>query len=393
MNQTIALNLQPLAADNLTGIGVYTREICCRLPIIQDEEKWRWEGHIFDFLRRNDACGKISNYLKPLTETELLSIKAFSHFPLGVYIRSRMLSQMIPYENLLASDANLTVFFNYLRPRNMKARSIITVYDMVAFRYPETMEKRNRQLLEKHLSRSCEQADKIITISDFSKREIRDCLGINEDKIVVAPCGVKAEEYYPLDEEEQGEAIVYLKNKYHIEGNYFLYLGTLEPRKNLLVMLDAFEQFCDNHKEKVSLVIAGGLGWQYEGTLQKINTLSKRYSIIRTGYIAQTDKRFLYGCAKAFIFPPIYEGFGLPPLEALACGTPVICSKCSSLPEVVGDHGILCDPQSSEEFYQGMSAVYHGISQGKKELLQQHALQFSWEKSAQIYHDSIANLL
>jgi|GEM_PF-607780 len=422
MSQRIGLNLQSLAASSLTGIGTYTLEIARRLPRYLGDT-FECEGHVFDFAGRNHAAERIFDFFTtdaaamaeirmtdgtatssaaadlsakpairaPLTGAPLFPVLTCRLFPLGAYIRAGFWGRIITYQNLVGSKAETTVFFNYLRPDRVQGRTIITVYDMVSERYPETMDKRNRNLLRRFLKNSCDKADMIVTISEFSKNEIVACLGIAPDKIRVAMCGFDEAVYYPpVDSSERTSMKEYLQQKYKISSPYILNLGTLEPRKNIDALLQAFSLLHDRFPS-LKLVICGGLGWQYEKTLAKIESLGLGDSIIRTGYIPEADKRMLYASAEVFVFPSWYEGFGLPVLESMACGTPVVSSRASSLPEVVGDAGILCDPSDPGAFADAVGRLlsdrdlYHDLQTRQKERVRL----FTWENAAKAYAEAI----
>ena len=399
MSRRIGLNLQPLASSLLTGIGIYTMEIVRRLPGVLGNE-FDCEGHVFDFAGRNHAEETIRNILS--SADDLLPDAAVSFpvrtcrlFPLGAYIRAGFFGRIVSYQELLGSDADMTVFFNYLRPDRVTGKSIITVYDMVSERFPETMDKRNRNLLRKFLAKSCKKADIIITISEFSKREITDCLGISPEKIRVALCGYESKMYYPpVDAAEKVNFRQKLERMYQISSPYILYLGTLEPRKNVDVLLDSFAALHSRFPD-LKLVIAGGLGWQYEKTLAHLTDLGLGDSIVRTGYIPETDKRMFYASAEVFVFPSLYEGFGLPVLEAMASGTPVVCSNTSSLPEVVGEAGLLCDPGNAQAFADAIERILTDTDLRASLMARQRdrVTQFTWENAANVYGQSIRDVV
>ena len=396
MTGKLGLNLQPLAAQHLTGIGIYTKEVAKRLPSLIPDN-FSYEVHVFDFLGRNHAEELVQKNMgktRGLPASFFTTIKTCKLLPLGAYIRLGKIGGVLPYQKLLKTATDVTVFFNYLRPWNVAGKSLVTVYDMVSMRFPETMEARNRKLLRKHLLHSCQRADMIMTISDFSKSEIVDCLKVPPEKVRVAKCGFDQDVFYPAkDEKERLSASAYLGQKYRIRTRYILYLGTLEPRKNVDVLIDAFLAIRDKFPD-VKLVICGGNGWQYENTASKLASGEIADSVIRTGFVPEDDKRLLYLCAEMLVFPSLYEGFGLPILEAMACGTPVICSNSSSMPEVLGDAGILCDPSDTKAFADAMSRIlsdrlYMAFLSGKGKA---RAVQFSWEHTAEAYASAIETL-
>jgi glycosyltransferase involved in cell wall biosynthesis len=397
MTRKLGLNLQPLAAQHMTGIGVYTKEVTKRLPsMLQDDISY--DMHVFDFLGRNHAEELVRKNITTITDPNaamLSDIKTCRLLPLGAYIRLGRLGGVLSYHKLLKTSSDVTVFFNYLRPWNVAGKSIITVYDMVSMRFPETMEAGNRRLLHRHLMQSCQRADLIMTISDYSKSEIVSCMNIPEEKVRVAKCGFDRKLFYPAkDAKERLAASAYLGQKYRIRSRYILYLGTLEPRKNVDVLIDAFLSIRDRFPD-VKLVISGGNGWQYEKTAERLASPLLADSVIRTGFVPEDDKRLLYLCSEMLVFPSLYEGFGLPVLEAMACGTPVVSSNSSSLPEVLGDAGVLCEPDDRLAFSDAMSHIlsdrmFAAFLSGKGK---SRAMQFSWENAAQAYAAAIEELL
>ena len=395
MKRRIGLNLQPLASPTLTGIGTYALEVTKRLAQNSADVN-EIECHVFDFWGHNNAASRIASILdEDASETIRPTIRESRLIPLGVLIRTGKLCPFLTYNRLLHSKADLTVFFNYLLPNRIKGKTIVTVYDMVSERYPETMDKRNAKLLGKYLYKSCQRANEIITISEFSKKEIVECLQIPADRIRVAPCGYDKAKYFPLgSEEDRATLMKRIADRYGINTPYILYLGTLEPRKNVELLLDMFilikRQF-----PSLKLVLCGGLGWKYEATLDKVSRLRLDNDVIRTGYVSEEDKRILYVLAEIFFFPSFYEGFGLPPLEAMACGTPVICSCTSSLPEVVGEAGFLCDPRDPQAFAAAAMTVLTDPVRRSEMIVKgyEQAGRFSWDRTAKEYTRAISDVV
>ncbi|HPE28492.1 MAG TPA: glycosyltransferase family 1 protein [Saccharofermentans sp.] len=381
-SDTIALNLQPIAGENLTGIGQYALAISKELVAIDGQESF--EGHIFDFLGRNKASDLVSKLLK------INDMHIVTSMPLGAYIRAGNMAKICSYERLSRSNANVTVFFNYLVPQALKGKSIITIYDMVCERYPETMDDRNRRLLQNHLRQSANKADAIVTISDFSKKEIVEILGVPSSKVFVAKCGVDSNFYCPNDSENsRQEEKTKLQESYGID-KFFLYVGTLEPRKNLGVLIDAFEGVAKDYPD-VKLVIAGGVGWHSEEMLSKIENSSFKNRIIRTGYVSDEMKRDLYRNCEALVLPSLYEGFGMPVVEAMACAAQCIVSSSSSLPEVSGGFAQEVDSQDVEGFSKAMARIL--VKDDKvlvsKEDLISNSKKFDWHTAAMVYKEAI----
>jgi len=170
--------------------------------------------------------------------------------------------------------------------------------------------------------------------------------------------------------------------KYGISGKYLLYLGTLQPRKNISRLLNAFKQVSELFPS-VKLVLAGGKGWLFSQIQQEIDRLQLHEQVFLPGFIPENDKAALLSGAEAFLFPSLYEGFGLPVLEAMACGTPVLASNTSSLPEVAGDAGLLVDPLNIDAIAAGISTLLTDTArrQSLVEKGYQRASDFSWEKT------------
>jgi len=373
----IAYNLQPIAVRGLTGIGNYTLEAARRLI---DEAS---ELHAFDFLGRNGAAAILQENLQMnLSGYDLHIVRSL---PPSVYIRMGNIGKLMPYSTLTHSKADLTVFFNYLTPGGLKGKNMITIYDLVSERFPETMQGRNRRLLQGHLKDSASRASSILTISEFSKSEIIDVLGVPEEKIFVGPCGVDTEFYTPGEGFETG-----INKKFNLE-KYILYVGTLEPRKNIRTLVEAFSKISDKYPD-VKLVLAGGLGWQPEATLKAIEESKAKDRIIRTGYISNEEKRDLLRNAQFFVFPSIYEGFGMPVTEAMACGTDAVVSESSSLIEISAGLVPLIDPKNADLWAEAMEEKLNSKADDrKKQQLIDHARSYTWDKTAEAARSAIKN--
>ncbi len=380
----LAYNVQPLAQKNLTGIGYYAANTL-RCLLKDDPE---CELHVFDFLGRNGASANVCNNLGLTSSPRgLITVKGM---PLSVYIRLGNAGRIYPYDKLTSSGADLTVFFNYLAPAGLRGKDIITIYDMVSMRYPETMDDKNRRLLQKHLRPSVDGSSAIVTISEFSKKEIMELLNVPEEKIFVAPCGTDTAYYRPFDntaEEESSRRA--LKDKFGID-RYILYVGTLEPRKNIKTIVHAFEETAGEDKD-VKLVLAGGVGWHSEETLAAVENSPVKDRIVRTGYISNELKRDLYRCAKVFVFPSMYEGFGMPVTEAMACGTPCVISDTSSLPEVAGGNAAIVDLYDINGYSDAfLKAINSDITEDTRRRLVENASRYTWEETAKAYKEAFS---
>ena len=230
---------------------------------------------------------------------------------------------------------------------------------------------------------SIKKAAKIITISQSSKADIVKYYKVPDEKVVVTYPGVE-EEFKPQPKEK----IEAVKIKYRISGEYILYVGTLQPRKNLTGLIEAFKKITQNSElrtQNFQLVIVGKKGWQYGQIFKKVQELNLEDKVIFTGFVKDADLQALYSGAKCFINISLWEGFGIPVAEAMACGLPVVVSNTSSLPEVAGGAGILVNPESVNEIAAGIAKILNLSTSDygnlKKKSITQ-AAKFSWEKCA-----------
>lgn len=276
-----------------------------------------------------------------------------------------------------------------LRGRGRKG-NVVTIHDLAFKHYPYFLKKQFGQFFSfLKTRRDVLLADRIIAVSQHTAKDVLTFFKINPQKVKVVYHGVDA--HFRPDIPE--EMILEAKKKYHITTpRYILWVGTLEPRKNLATLIKAYGQMKTLH-ENYSLVLGGGLGWKYEDILPLVQALEKR--VIITGYLPREDMAPLYAGADLFIYPSLYEGFGMPLLEAMASGVPIIASKTSSIPEVIGDAGILIDPINIPEIKEAIERVLLDTSlrDSLKEKGIQRAKRFTWEKAAletlKIYQEAV----
>jgi glycosyltransferase involved in cell wall biosynthesis len=277
----------------------------------------------------------------------------------------------------ISSKCDITHFFNYIVPPSVSGKSIATIHDMAFHRFPETVRVKTRHMLNIGLKNSLKRTDAIVTVSEFSKKEILQYYDYPPDKIHVILNGVDLIKFH---NRSSFEDIKKVKVKYRICGNYILYLGNLEPRKNIERLMDAIAYV----KDAPNLVIAGEKGWLYDSIFEKAKSLEMKSRIFFLGYVDETDKAALYSGAEFFAFPSLYEGFGMPPLEAMACGTPCLVSNAASLPEVCADAAIYIDPYSIEDISIKINRLLS--DDALRNSLRQKGLtrskRFNWESSA-----------
>jgi glycosyltransferase involved in cell wall biosynthesis len=227
-------------------------------------------------------------------------------------------------------------------PPLLRGRTVLTVYDLSFERFPEFFQRRSRVLLKLMVRWSCRRADHIITISESSKRDLVEIYKIDPQRITVTYPG-PAENCKPMDAEQARER---LREAFGIEEPFILYVGNLEPRKNLSRLLEAFAQLRQKELIAHKLVIVGQKAWLYDGIFETIRKHSLDREVVLTGYIPADDIPLFYNAAVLTVYPSFYEGFGLPVVEAMACGTPVVTSLGSSLEEISRGAAVLVDPYS-----------------------------------------------
>lgn len=350
--------------DSLGGIGIYTNNLIQQLNEIDKFNKY----YLIHGVSKNTQIYK--------TNEEIL-IKKYS---LSKGSRSiwRYFSAPLKLKNMNQLDIVHDTYEIGTLSFKTPFKKIITVHDLSPFLFPEMFSSLTVLLHKLLFSKTLQSVDKIITVSECSKRDLVTYFSIPEDKIKVIFNGVDPK-FKPLNKEDVNE---FLK-KYNLNFPFILFVGTLEPRKNLSTLFKAYYQLKKkniNHK----LVIAGKKGWKYQEIFETVNKLNLKNDIIFTDYIPENDLPALYNAADVFVYPSIYEGFGLPPLEAMACGTPVVTSNISSLPEVVGNAGITVDPKDIDMLATSLYEVLTNDSLMKEMTKKglERAKLFSWRSCA-----------
>lgn len=268
-------------------------------------------------------------------------------------------------------------------PRFSPVKRIATIFDLSFLHFPEMFERIDLWQLKNWTKYSLENADHIITISNFSKQDIISQYKLDISKITLAYPGFDEDFFHPVKNLAKTQKI---KRKYGIKDPYIICVGTIQPRKNLIRLMEAIARI-----ENIKLVIvgkskgAGRQGWMYQDILDTPKKLGIEDRVIFTGFIPVEDLPLLLSDAVAFIQSSLWEGFGIPVLEAMACGTPVIVSNVSSLPEVVGEAGLLVDPYSVDQTEQAIRTIISDkkLRQKKSKEGIEQARKFSWDKMAE----------
>lgn len=348
------------------GMGVYIRGLISHLGKIDRRNEYFIITHRG---KKADFIPNQSNFIKWGT-----SISYKNHFRRDFWEQG--------YLPLKLRKANIDVYHgpNYVLPIFSKNGLVLTIYDMTLFASQEWYKPISRFRVQRLLKTSAKRAHKIITGSENSKRDIIEILKVPEEKVQVIYIGID-DVYRPIDDRR---GLDFVKTRYGITSRFILHVGSLNPRKNIPRLIDAYNMLPAKILKEYELVIVGKKSWKADKIFAETKKLGLEDRVIFTGFVADSDLPLLMNAADLLAFPSLYEGFGIPPLEAMACGTPVVASNTSSIPEVVGDAALLFDPYNVEEI---ANAMYRALTneQLRDELRQkgfERAKQFSWEKAA-----------
>jgi glycosyltransferase involved in cell wall biosynthesis len=271
--------------------------------------------------------------------------------PLTRFVTSRLDTiepkKRIPYEQavlpwLLPGRVDLLHAPVNVVPLLAAVPAVVTVHDLAFMAMPERFLPAKRRYLETFTRLTMRKARHVIADSAHTRADLITLLGVPPERVTAVPLGVNRD-FHPPDE----EARTLFRARENLPGRYLLYLGTLEPRKNLVALVRAYARLRKRGLEW-PLVLAGGKGWLYEDIFRAVEEEGLAEHVRFPGYVRYEDQPLWYGCATLFVYPSTYEGFGLPVLEAMACGAPVVASNASSLPEAAGDAALLVDPHDEE---------------------------------------------
>ena len=358
----VILNVDAITGP-LTGIGNYANQLACKLPSNPEIEKFKlYSSH--RWIKDSDHALKANQTLASLRKNIPLKGTALKLYTWQKNLWFKNKSKPFAKDYILHSPNYLLMPFD--------GPCVTTIHDLSFIRYPETHPKERVSLLEKELPKSIQQADAIITDSEYIKTEVQQILNVPEEKIHVVPLGV-SKDFYPHTDIQNRPVL----KKYKLDNlKYLLAVATLEPRKNLNSLIDAYLLMPKKTRQEYKLVIVGAKGWLSKNLLKRIELLVSRGDIISLGYIHNEDLPHIYSASYGFVLPSLYEGFGLPILEAMAAGIPVLTSTASSLPEVAAGAAILTNANDIED-----------ISSGMIKLIEDH----QWRKSAIIQGRNRAN--
>ncbi|OGP55703.1 MAG: hypothetical protein A2Y65_03055 [Deltaproteobacteria bacterium RBG_13_52_11] len=376
----IAINTIPLLSP-LTGVGSYTFNIAQSLWAIDAINDYTY---FYGYYSRNlhayyNENKKIFYQMKELVKKIPMCRGIVARELVGGFVNT-------------ASPRSFDLYFepNFI-PINIKARcSVVTIFDFSVALHPEWHPKERIDYFKKYFWKNIKRADRIIVISDYIKKEGVN-LGLPEEKLRTIHLGCDREVFktYPPQDLQS------IRKKYGLPPHFMLFVGSIEPRKNLVNMIRAYVSLDKGIRKDIKLVLAGFKGWQHKEIMELLKKVKS--DVVYLGYLPDTELGKLYNLATLFIYPSIYEGFGLPPLEAMACGCPVVVSNAASLPEVCGDAAQYVDPHD-------VNSIAGGIAKGlsdetlRRSLIArglERAKLFSWEHAAkkhlEVFEDAAEN--
>ncbi len=374
----LAVNAKALLFP-LTGIGRYTRQLMEQIGREGAFEPRYFYGAWWDarlYFRPPMDADRLRGWIKKLLPGHYRLARLFEQQRFTAGTRGKGMAlyhepNFIPYETDLPT--------------------VITVHDLSHLRFPETHPRDRVKMLNKRLPRAIETASRILADSEFTRREILDVFRPSPEKVIATPLAASGI-FHPRTESETQPCLTPLDLKH---GKYILAVGTLEPRKNLITALRAYRRLPSALRRQIPMVIVGKTGWGMEKFQDEFNALLASGQVRWLGHVPEESLPMLYAGAALLAYPSLYEGFGLPPLEAMASGVPVVAADRASIPEVVGDAGILVEPLDERALADAMGSLLedavYARALGSRGL--ERAAGYSWEACAartlQAYHQAL----
>jgi len=325
------------------------KQLFNRMPPMADPEKWQ----------------KANGAFEKLPDPMMFTLQAL---------------HWLKYENTLNRICRKKPFDIYHETAFVPAKinstpSIYSMYDLSLRHYADTHPRDRVWFFEYFIKRRLGSASHILTISEFIRQEIIEEFKVPSEMVTAIPLAPD-----PMFSPCNKADVQNIKAKYNLPESYLLFVGTLEPRKNINLLIDAMEKADSD----IPLVLVGWNGWGDKPWMDKVQKKGLAHRIVMTGYLPDEDLKEIYSGATALVYPSLYEGFGLPIVEAMACGCPVICSNAASMPEVAGDAGVLIDPYNSDELAEGIEKISNN-TEFRQNLIKKglaQAASFKWEVTA-----------
>ena len=362
----VCVDVQPAVAQR-AGVGRYTHQLVLHLAAASPAD--RLALFYFDYRRRGLPF-----------RVEGVAERAVRWCP-GRAMQWAWKTLGAPAFERLAGPADVYHFTNFIIPPMRRGRAVVSIHDMSFLRHPEFAEERNLRHLRARIGATAHRAAAIVTISRFSAAEIAELLNVDPARIHVIYPGI-AETFQP----PPPGRVDAVRHALGLQTPYLLTVGTLEPRKNVEFLVDVFERMPGYAGQ---LVVAGMPGWKYEATRERMRTSPRAADIRYLQYVADDDLPALYAGADAFLVASHYEGFGFPPVEAMACGTPVVSSTGGSLAEVLGDAAVVIPEYDAERWASETLALLSDTARRCRlaEAGRRQAAQYTWQSAARQHWD------
>lgn len=366
----IAIDVRPLMGGNTSGVEIYIRQLLVHL--FEMDKKNSYILFLNSRKSEKNILNAFKGYNVSIVHTRYPN-KIFNAFL--TFFRWPKLDKLIEKRCKKKPEV---FFMPDIRPAPLSkgTKKITVVHDLAYEHFPQFFSWRTK-LWYKLINprREIRESEKIIAVSEYTKEDIIRTYKVGREKILMIHEGVHQNFGKNITKEKQEQ----VRKKYNLPRNFFLFLSTLEPRKNIHNLIEAFQQFKKKETNDINLVIAG----KANRRIFSPPSLQKNKNIIFPGFIAEEDKAALYSLAKAFIYPSIFEGFGLPLLEAMKCETPIITSNISSIPEIVKDAALLTNPHKPEEIKEAMKKItLPEIQEDLRKKMRERVRAFTWKRCA-----------
>lgn len=376
MRDRIVINAVQLLSTRM-GVGNYAYRVATMAPRIDTASDYRYYCRTFSKrLPVLEGLGSVRSAKEKVKSIAVLGRAARA----GLDILAKMPHREF---DLYFEPSNIPL-------PNIRARKIVaTVHDFSSHLYPEFHPEDRVEIFRKNFWTNISRADAIITVSDYIKGEAMEFLGVGGDKVKVIHHGVDRAVFRQYEKGSRDG----LRGSLGLPENFILCVGAIEPRKNILRLLEAYKSLGERVRKEIKLVMVGDKGWRSEDIYAAMDSL--KGDLVYLGYVRDVELAEIYNLARFLVYPSLYEGFGFPPLEAMACGCPVVVSRAASLPEVCGDAALYVDPLRVESIAEGLERAIEdaGLREGLSRKGLVRAETFSWDRSVkqhvELFHDVI----